>query len=43
MKEPEENTIYFAGEGLFAGAEIGTVEGALHTGREAAFKIIAGF
>jgi monoamine oxidase len=43
MKEPEENTIYFAGEGLFEGAEIGTVEGALHTGREAAFKIIAGF
>jgi monoamine oxidase len=40
MKEPVENTIWFAGEGLFDGAEIGTVEGALYTGRETARQVI---
>ncbi len=42
LKTPEANTIYFAGEGLFEGPEIGTVEAALATGREAAFQLIAG-
>ena len=41
LKTPEAGTIWFAGEGLFEGPEIGTVEAALSTGREAAFGIIA--
>jgi monoamine oxidase len=43
IKQPIENTIYFAGEGLFDGPEIGTVEAALSTGRETAHQIIADF
>ena len=34
------NTIFFAGEGLYDGAEMGTVEAALASGREAAEKIL---
>jgi monoamine oxidase len=43
LNSPEEDTIYFAGEGLFEGPEIGTVEAALVTGRETAFRIITDF
>jgi monoamine oxidase len=42
LKAPVENTIYFSGEGLFEGPEIGTVEAALAMGRETAFDVIAG-
>jgi monoamine oxidase len=38
-----ENTIYFAGEGLYDGPEIGTVEAALSTGRETAYQMITHF
>jgi monoamine oxidase len=43
LKEPVEHTIYFAGEGLYDGPEIGTVEAGLSTGREMAHQLIAGF
>ena len=43
IKQPIENTIYFAGEGLIAGPEIGTVEAALRSGRETAHQMIAHF
>lgn len=43
IKQPIENTIFFAGEGLIDGPEIGTVEAALRSGRETAHEIIAGF
>jgi monoamine oxidase len=39
--EPVQQTIFFAGEGLIDGPEIGTVEGALKSGRETARKIIS--
>jgi monoamine oxidase len=40
---PIQNRIYFAGEGVFDGAEIGTVEGALQTGRDTARQVISSF
>jgi monoamine oxidase len=43
LKEPVENTVFFAGEGLFEGLEVGTVEAALVNGRETAHKLIASF
>lgn len=43
IKTPIENTIFFAGEGLIDGPEIGTVEAALSSGRETAFQLIASF
>jgi monoamine oxidase len=43
IKQPVENTIFFAGEGLYDGPEIGTVEAALSTGRETAHQMIASF
>jgi monoamine oxidase len=43
IKTPIEQTIYFAGEGLYDGAEIGTVEAALYTGRETAHQMISEF
>lgn len=43
IKTPLENTIFFAGEGLIDGPEIGTVEAALSSGRETAFQLIASF
>ncbi|MGZ3882368.1 MAG: FAD-dependent oxidoreductase, partial [Flavisolibacter sp.] len=43
IKQSVEKTIYFAGEGLFHGPEIGTVEAALQTGRETAHQLIADF
>jgi monoamine oxidase len=41
--EPVEHTIYSAGEGLYYGNEIGTVEAALTTGRDVAQNLIAQF
>jgi monoamine oxidase len=43
LKEPVEGTIFFAGEGLYEGLEIGTVEAALVNGREVAHQLIASF
>lgn len=43
LKSPVEKTIYFAGEALYEGPEIGTVEAALSVGQETAQQIIAGF
>jgi len=43
LKQSIENTIFFAGEGLIDGPEIGTVEAALSSGRETAHRMIAGF
>lgn len=43
IKQPIENTIFFAGEGLIDGPEIGTVEAALRSGRETAQQMIASF
>jgi monoamine oxidase len=40
LNEPVDNTVFFAGEGLVEGSEIGTVEAALHSGRDAARAII---
>lgn len=37
--QPEEDTLYFAGEGLHNGPEIGTVEAALFSGQAAARKM----
>ncbi|HEV7333726.1 MAG TPA: NAD(P)/FAD-dependent oxidoreductase [Flavisolibacter sp.] len=38
-----EDTLFFAGEGLRTGPEIGTVEAALASGRETAHQLIASF
>ena len=43
LKQPVGNTIFFAGEGLHEGPEIGTVEAALISGRETAHQVIAAF
>lgn len=40
LLEPVANTIYFAGEGLHQGPEIGTVEGALASGKAAAAQML---
>lgn len=40
VKQPIARKIFFAGEGLYEGEEIGTVEAALSTGSEAARKIL---
>lgn len=42
VKQPIDNTIFFAGEGLYD-PEIGTVEAALYSGRETAHQIIASY
>lgn len=39
LNEPLENKLYFAGEGLYDGDSIGTVEAALCSGRQTADKI----
>lgn len=39
LSEPENHTLFFAGEALHAGTEIGTVEAALASGLEAAKKM----
>lgn len=41
LLEPEAGTLFFAGEALHAGAEIGTVEGALASGKAAARMLLA--
>jgi monoamine oxidase len=41
LEEPVDNTIFFAGEGLYNGLEMGTVEAALTSGAEVAKKIMA--
>jgi monoamine oxidase len=43
LRAPEEETLFFAGEGLFEGTSIGTVEAALVNGREAAHRLVAAF
>lgn len=43
MKAGIDNTIYFGGEGWFHGLELGTVEAALHSGRDTAKQMIAHF
>lgn len=40
LLQPVEGTLFFAGEGLHNGPEIGAVEAALHSGREAARRVI---
>jgi monoamine oxidase len=40
FSEPVDDTIFFAGEGLYDGAEMGTVEAALASGKAAAEKIL---
>jgi len=41
LSEPVENTLYFAGEALYEGALMGTVEAALSNGRDVARKILS--
>lgn len=41
--QPVDSTLYFAGEGLHNGPEIGTVEAAFKSGRAVAQQLIAGF
>jgi monoamine oxidase len=41
LNTPLENTIYFAGEGIYEGEQRGTVEGALLSGREVAQRILS--
>ena len=41
VRRPIYDTVFFSGEGLFEGIEIGTVEAALETGREVAIQIVA--
>ncbi|MEJ0021869.1 MAG: NAD(P)/FAD-dependent oxidoreductase [Candidatus Doudnabacteria bacterium] len=41
LREPVKNTIYFAGEAVYAEEDTATVEGALASGLEAAQKILA--
>jgi monoamine oxidase len=43
LKEPLSQTLFFAGEALYNGPEIGTVEAALISGREAAHEVVASF
>ncbi len=41
LKEPVENTLYFAGEALYTGDAQGTVEAALASGKEVAAQILS--
>jgi monoamine oxidase len=41
MLQPVEGTIFFAGEGLHQGPQIGTVEGALQSGKSTAHRLLA--
>jgi monoamine oxidase len=40
LNQPIDDTLYFAGEALYAGPHIGTVEAALVSGKNAAQKIV---
>jgi len=42
LKEPVENTIYFAGEAIYTGNAPGTVEAALVSGKEVAEQVLKG-
>ncbi|MBV9964149.1 MAG: FAD-dependent oxidoreductase, partial [Alphaproteobacteria bacterium] len=41
MRDPEGGRIFFAGEALYAGPDMGTVEAALASGLETAQRILA--
>ncbi|TGE28122.1 flavin monoamine oxidase family protein [Hymenobacter metallicola] len=41
LTEPVENTLFFAGEGLYEGPAMGTVEAALASGQDAAERVLA--
>jgi monoamine oxidase len=41
LKDPGDGTVFFTGEALYAGPDMGTVEAALASGREAAKTILA--
>lgn len=43
LMEPEVETLFFAGEGLHEGIDIGTVNAALANGRDTAHRLIAAF
>jgi len=43
LKQAVEDTLFFAGEGLYEGPEIGTVNAGFVTGRDAAYNLIASF
>ena len=43
MLQPVENTLFFAGEALYLGTEMGTVEAALISGNEVARQILTSF
>jgi monoamine oxidase len=43
LQQPIDSSLFFAGEGLHQGPEIGTVEGALANGRLAANRLLASF
>jgi monoamine oxidase len=43
LREPVENTLFFAGEGLYEGPEIGTVHAALLVGYQVAHQLIASY
>ena len=40
LRRPEGDAIYFSGEGLYAGPDMGTVEAALASGRETARTVL---
>jgi monoamine oxidase len=40
LQQPVDDTVFFAGEALYSGAEIGTVEAALASGQEVAEKVL---
>jgi monoamine oxidase len=41
LKEPDGGRVFFSGEALYAGPDMGTVEAALASGRETAQAILA--
>lgn len=43
LQQPVSDSLFFAGEGLHSGPEIGTVEGALASGKEAAERLLSTF
>jgi monoamine oxidase len=42
LSRPVNNTLFFAGEALYNGSAMGTVEAALSSGKEVAYKVLAG-
>jgi monoamine oxidase len=41
LRKPDGGAVFFSGEALYAGRDMGTVEAALASGREAAQTILA--